>query len=83
MLSPPASPTAYIPEHLKAMVATGIAAYTAFLSVGLIEMFPEHAFNPVIWAVPTIIGMGLIIWFLRQQRGRARPPATASSAAAE
>jgi hypothetical protein len=61
--------TDYIPEHLKAMVATGIAAYTAFLSVGLIEMFPQQAFNPVIWAVPTVIGMGLIIHFLRQQRG--------------
>ena len=36
------------------MVATGIAAYTAFLSVGLIEMFPAHAFNPAIWALPTI-----------------------------
>jgi len=60
---------AYIPEHLKAMVATGIAAYTAFLSVGLIEMFPEHAFNPIIWAIPTVIGMGLIINFLKQQRG--------------
>lgn len=56
----------YIPEHLKAMVATGIAAYTAFLSVGLVDMFPAHAFNPVIWAVPTVIGMGLIIWFLRR-----------------
>jgi hypothetical protein len=55
----------YIPEHLKAMVATGIAAYTAFLSVGLVEMFPAQAFNPAIWAVPTVIGMALIIRFLR------------------
>jgi predicted permease len=61
--------TDYIPEHLKAMVATGIAAYTAFLSVGLVDMFPAHAFNPVIWAVPTVIGMGLIIWFLRRLKG--------------
>jgi glucose-6-phosphate-specific signal transduction histidine kinase len=74
IFAPPASPKAYIAEHLKAMVATGIAAYTAFLSVGLIEMFPEHAFNPVIWAVPTVIGMGLIIHFLKQQHG-ARPRA--------
>ncbi len=55
----------YIPEHLKAMVATGIAAYTAFLSVGLVEMFPAHAFNPLIWALPTVGGMAIIIWFLR------------------
>jgi glucose-6-phosphate-specific signal transduction histidine kinase len=72
MLSPAPSPSAYIPEHLKAMVATGIAAYTAFLSVGLIEMFPKHAFNPVIWAIPTVIGMGLIIHYLKPYRaGRA------------
>ncbi|MFZ4689090.1 MAG: hypothetical protein ACOYLS_07620 [Polymorphobacter sp.] len=64
--------TDYIPEHLKAMVATGIAAYTAFLSVGLVEMFPEHAFNPAIWAVPTVIGMGIIIWFLRGLKAPAR-----------
>ena len=62
----------YIPEHLKAMVATGIAAYTAFLSVGLVEMFPAHAFNPAIWALPTIGGMAIIIHFLRRQRQPAR-----------
>jgi glucose-6-phosphate-specific signal transduction histidine kinase len=75
ILARPASPQAYIPEHLKAMVATGIAAYTAFLSVGLIKIFPEHAFNPVIWAVPTVIGVGIIAWYLR--RTTARRPATA------
>jgi hypothetical protein len=64
----PASPRAYIPEHFKAMVATGIAAYTAFLSVGLIEMFPAHAFNPIIWAIPSVIGMMIIIHYLRQYR---------------
>ncbi len=64
---------AYIPEHLKAMVATGIAAYTAFLSVGLVEMFPQHAFNPVVWALPTVGGMALIIHFLRRQRALAPP----------
>ena len=61
---------AYIPEHLKAMVATGIAAYTAFLSVGLVEMFPAHAFNPIVWAVPTIIGAGIIAWYLRAQKAQ-------------
>jgi hypothetical protein len=69
MFRPDPGRTDYIPEHLKAMVATGIAAYTAFLSVGLVEMFPEHAFNPAIWALPTIAGMAIIIYFLRLQRG--------------
>lgn len=61
----------YIPEHLKAMVATGIAAYTAFLSVGLVEMFPAHAFNPVVWAAPGVVGMMIIMYFLRRLPGRA------------
>ena len=65
MFQPNPDRRAYIPEHLKAMVATGIAAYTAFLSVGLVEMFPAHAFNPAIWAVPTVIGVAIIAWFLR------------------
>ncbi len=56
---------AYIPEHLKAMVATGIAAYTAFLSVGLVELFPRYAFNPAIWALPTFAGLAIIAYFLR------------------
>ncbi|OYX40177.1 MAG: hypothetical protein B7Y98_02175 [Sphingomonas sp. 32-62-10] len=67
----------YIPEHLKAMVATGIAAYTAFLSVGLIELFPEHAFNPIIWGLPTVVGVGLIGYFLRTLPGRAKRAAEA------
>jgi hypothetical protein len=66
-------PADYIPEHLKAMVATGIAAYTAFLSVGLIEMVPSLAFNPIIWAAPSVVGMGLIIYFLRRYPKRAAP----------
>ncbi len=66
ILRPVPNAGAYIPEHLKAMVATGIAAYTAFLSVGLIEMFPHQAFNPVIWAIPSIVGMMLIVHFLRR-----------------
>lgn len=75
IFSTPASPRAYIPEHFKAMVATGIAAYTAFLSVGLIEMFPTHAFNPAIWAIPTMFGMAIIIHYLRQYRpaGKTQP----------
>jgi hypothetical protein len=78
--NPPAG--AYIPEHLKAMVACGIAAYTAFLSVGLVDMFPEHAFNPAIWSMPTVFGMWIIIRHLRiwtpkrPASGRSAPPSS-------
>lgn len=56
-------PRAYIGEHFRALIGMGISAYTAFLSVGLIRLFPEHVFNPLIWAGPSTIGVGLIIYF--------------------
>jgi hypothetical protein len=78
MLKPQVGRTDYIPEHLKAMVACGIASYTAFLSVGLVDMFPRQAFNPAIWAVPTLLGMWIIIHHLRiwaPKKARAPLPA--------
>ncbi|WOE75485.1 hypothetical protein [Alterisphingorhabdus coralli] len=65
-------PMAYIGEHFRALVGMGISAYTAFLSVGLIRMIPEQVFNPLIWTGPSIIGVGLIIYFTiqaNQKRG--------------
>jgi hypothetical protein len=60
------SPRAYIGEHFRALIGMGISAYTAFMSVGLIRMVPEHVFNPMIWAGPSVVGVGLIIWFTHQ-----------------
>jgi len=57
---------AYLPQHLMAMLGTGIAAYTAFVSVGLIELFPAQAFSPAVWALPTIVGLGLMAFHLRR-----------------
>lgn len=54
---------AYIAEHYRALIGMGISAYTAFLSVGLVRAFPEQVFNPLIWAGPSTIGVGLIIYF--------------------
>lgn len=59
--SPP--PRAHVPEHFRALLGMGISAYTAFLSVGLIRLVPDHVFNPLIWAIPSIIGVSLIIRF--------------------
>jgi hypothetical protein len=56
----------HVGEHFRALIGMGISAYTAFLSVGLIRMVPEHVFNPAIWAGPSVIGVGLIIWFTLQ-----------------
>jgi hypothetical protein len=65
----------YIGEHFRALIGMGISAYTAFLSVGLIRMIPEHVFNPAIWAGPSMIGVSLILWFtIKGKRAAARQP---------
>jgi len=65
------SPTAYVSEHFRALIGMGISAYTAFMAVGLIRWVPEQVFNPLVWAGPSVIGVGLIIWFtLRSNRRR-------------
>ncbi len=66
-LRPPMG-SSFVAEHLKAMIAAGISAYTAFLSVGLLRIFPEQVFNPIIWAIPSIVGIMLIIHHLRKLR---------------
>lgn len=67
----------YVAEHYRALIGMGISAYTAFLSVGLVRAFPEQVFNPLIWAGPSSIGVGLILYFTRQgkapRRSRPRP----------
>ena len=67
-----ASPKAYVGEHFRALLGMGISAYTAFLSVGLIRLIPEQVFNPLIWAGPSLIGVGLIIYFTIQTKQSAR-----------
>lgn len=59
----------YLMEHVKSGVGAGISAYNAFLSVGLVRLAPDHAFNPMVWAAPIIVGVSLImlhwsrLWF--------------------
>jgi hypothetical protein len=63
---------AYLKEHAKAITGAGISAYTAFLSVGLVQVFPQHAFNPAIWATPTVLGISFIYYHHRRIDGGAR-----------
>ena len=56
----------YVREHLKAMIGAGISAYTAFLSVGLLQIIPQYVFNPAIWAIPSLVGVGLILYHFRR-----------------
>lgn len=63
----------HIGEHFRALIGMGISAYTAFLSVGLIRMVPEHVFNPAIWAGPSVIGVSLILYFTVKAKKAAAP----------
>jgi hypothetical protein len=73
----PPSPRAYVGEHFRALIGMGISAYTAFMSVGLIRWVPEHVFNPLVWALPSTVGVALIIGFtLKARRKPVRRTAT-------
>jgi len=63
----------YIGEHFRALIGMGISAYTAFLSVGLVRAFPEQVFNPLIWAGPSTIGVGLILYFTVKAKAAKKP----------
>ena len=71
----PADPprTTYIGEHFRALIGMGISAYTAFMSVGLIRLLPEHVFNPAIWAGPSVVGVSLILYFTVKAKRAAAP----------
>lgn len=70
--------TTYVGEHFRALIGMGISAYTAFMSVGLIRMVPEHVFNPAIWAGPSVVGLSLILYFtLKAKRATAPKPSGA------
>ena len=68
----------HIGEHFRALIGMGISAYTAFMSVGLIRLVPEHVFNPAIWAGPSVIGVGLILYFTIKAKKPAAPKPSAA-----
>ncbi|KEO90247.1 hypothetical protein EH31_09155 [Erythrobacter longus] len=73
------APRSYVGEHFRALIGMGISAYTAFMSVGLIRYIPEHVFNPLVWALPSAVGVSLIIGFTLQAKRVAKPRAQANA----
>lgn len=74
----------FLMQHFQASLGAGISVYTAFLAFGAVRLFPHHAFNPAMWAVPTVVGVGLMIyWRLKHttvgaRRERASAEATST-----
>ena len=60
----------HVAEHFRSLLGMGISAYTAFMSVGMIRLVPDHVFNPLVWAVPSIVGVGLIVRYTLAARRR-------------
>ena len=63
-------------QHTRGLVGAGISVYTAFLAFGAVNLMPHHAFNPLLWATPTALGMTLLIYHQARvvlQRRRRRP----------
>ena len=58
-------PTAWLKEHVKALVGAGISVYTAFLAFGSVRIVPELALNPFMWSLPLAVGLALIVWHQR------------------
>ena len=53
-------------QHTRGLVGAGISVYTAFLAFGAVNLLPAYAFNPVVWATPTVLGVSLSIYHQRR-----------------
>lgn len=62
MLTANPGPKDWLKEHLKGLVGAGISVYTAFFAFGAVRLMPEIALNPVLWAVPLVVGLSIIIY---------------------
>ena len=67
-------PDEWLVQHFRCGIGAGISVYTAFLAFGAVNWFPALAFNPILWAVPTVLGVAYMIqqqWKIFRQRQRA------------
>ena len=49
-------------QHTRGLVGAGISVYTAFFAFGAVNTFPALAFNPVLWAIPTVLGVSVLLY---------------------
>ena len=67
---------AWLAEHIKMHVGTGISVYTAFFAFGAVRIAPDVALNPILWAVPLVVGLAIIGYQLAKlPRERTAPKA--------
>lgn len=56
----------WLVQHFRSGIGTGISVYTAFFAFGAVNAVPSLAFNPVLWALPTVLGVGYMIHYQLQ-----------------
>lgn len=71
ILDPSPPRNEWLIQHMRAFVGAGVSVYTAFFSFGAANLLPAVAFNPLLWAAPTIAGIGVILFQQRTIRGLA------------
>lgn len=49
-------------QHTRGLVGAGISVYTAFFAFGAVNLMPALAFNPILWATPTTLGVCLLLY---------------------
>ncbi|MEM9689291.1 MAG: hypothetical protein AAF917_07430 [Pseudomonadota bacterium] len=55
-------PNEWLIQHTRGLVGAGISVYTAFLAFGAVNLLPQYAFNPILWATPTVLGVALLLY---------------------
>jgi hypothetical protein len=83
MLARAPAPQRWLKEHLKGLVGAGISVYTAFFAFGAVRFWPEIALHPGLWAVPLVVGLGIILFHWRDisiRTARATRQRTAAAA---
>lgn len=68
--SPPSNE--WLIQHTRGAVGAGISVYTAFLAFGAVNLLPAYAFNPVLWATPTVLGVSLLLFHQARIVGQRR-----------
>jgi hypothetical protein len=62
LYKPQRRPLDWLREHIKALVGAGISVYTAFFAFGAVRTVPALALHPGLWAIPLVVGLGLILY---------------------
>ncbi len=52
----------WLVQHSRGLVGAGISVYTAFLAFGAVNLMPQFAFSPVLWATPCTLGIAYLIY---------------------